>query len=103
MGKMHHNPRLYGKVTADLVMRVARITYYGCKRSTSEDKSCMLGPFLVGASMASENLRSLLWNRSALNIHVDMLKDPPRKRDDSFEMFHTHGDKWCSWQEVWLN
>lgn len=53
--------------------------------------------------MASENLRSLLWNRGTLGIHGNNLRDPPRKGDYRRRMFHTHGRQWCAWQEVWLD
>ena len=48
----------------------------------------MQAPFLVGLSMASENIWPALEKRRELDITEAMLKDPPKKGDQSFEMFY---------------
>ena len=53
----------------------------------------MQGAFLVGFSMASEDIWSILAKRRELDITEAMLKDPPKRGDESFEMFRTHGQR----------
>jgi len=63
----------------------------------------MTGPFIVGASMASENILALLQKRKEYNINAAMLQNAPIKGDSQYTMTRTHGANWVAWQEVWLN
>jgi len=58
----------------------------------------MLGPFLVGASMASESIWLMLYYRRHIDLHESMITDAPKKT------YSVHyGQKWCEWQKVWLD
>ena len=62
----------------------------------------MQGPFIVGASFASEDIAIRLRNRDGFNIMDVMSKNPPAKGDTLYKMYQTHGEDWVAWQDVWL-
>merc|ERR1712107_290810 len=101
-----NNPDLSGTITRELVARVWQISYHGCKPywgPSGKNEQFMTGPFIVGASMASENIQALLVGRKSYNISPTMLKDAPVKGDFRYPMTRTHGENWVAWQDVWLN
>ena len=61
-----------------------------------------LGPFVVGASMASENIRELLRYKQMCGLLDDYICDAPGKGDPQFSMTTSHGDEWIPWQELWM-
>jgi hypothetical protein len=104
-----HNQRLHGKVSKEMILQCDIISYEGCRQAwecTPCEKAngeFMQGPFIVGFSFASQDMPGLLANLKALGISSAMLRDPPAVGDPRYTMFKTHGDKWCAWQEVWLD
>lgn len=84
---------LSGYIPTSLVLQCEKITYHNCK---------ILGPFIVGASMADEDSWRILSQRAMFNVTEDMLKDPPRIGDPRYPMTSTHGPTWEAWQDVWL-
>jgi hypothetical protein len=106
--KLNSNPDLSGIITKAAILQCDQASYHDCKarwQCTDEEKAkglWMAGPFIVGATFASEDIRHFLWNRRKLAISDSMLTDPPEKGDESHAMFKTHGTAWCAWQEVWL-
>lgn len=101
------NRELHGNVSLGLVLQCLSIKFDDCKRRdrTAEKKkdTWMCGPFISGVSMASEDLKYLLFSRNAFDINEAMLNEAPAKGDESMEMYALHGSKWVAWQEVWLN
>ena len=83
-----------------------QIGYAQCRPHAYKDKGGewqkneerMQGPFIV--SFASEDIDNLLFNRQQLRIDETMLKDPPAKGDDAFEMYKSHGASWCAWKSL---
>jgi histone H3/H4/predicted DNA-binding WGR domain protein len=57
----------------------------------------MQGPFVVGASFASEDLPYLLWARQKFGINDGMLMNAPHA------IARSGGAMWCAWQDVWLD
>ena len=60
------------------------------------------GPFIVGVTMASENIRELLRYKQMCGLLDDYICDAPGKGDPHFSMTISHGDKWIPWQELWV-
>jgi len=100
---MRDNRLLCGRITAELVVSLDEISYTGCKAKAPGDDDCMIGPFMVGMSMASENIPNVCFDRARLQVSFEMLHDPPKKGDERYTMFKTHGPKWCAWQDLWLD
>jgi len=90
------NPNLAGLVSKELILQSWDPV------SQTKNTEFMQGPFIVGASFASEDIGKLLYMRQKLGISADMLKDVPKKGDPAMKMTQTHGDNWVAWQEVWL-
>jgi len=90
------NRELAGVVTAELVLQCNQLDYTGCKSRWNKDTDtrndeCVQGPFIVGASCASEDIVALLYNRGRFTIIDAMLKNPPSKGDKRYQMCTTHG------------
>jgi hypothetical protein len=105
--RVQGNPNLAGTISAKVILQCESIRYRDCKPRydaflKKKNDVWMTGPFIVGASMASENIWHLLLHRANYNISAEMIKDPPVKGDESFDMFKTHGEDWVAWQELWL-
>jgi len=103
---LHDNPDLAGTISVELILKLKMVSYNGCKPywgPQGRNDEFMTGPFIVGASMASENIQGLLVLRKELNITHSMLKNAPEKGDAQYPMFTTHGPHWVAWQDVWLN
>lgn len=102
---IERNEDLAGNITSELVLQCSSLSYSGCKARWAKGKKndeWMSGPFIVGASFASEDITALLWNRDKFGITDDMLKNPPSKGDKRYPMYATHGGDWVAWQDVWL-
>jgi len=81
------------------------IDYVGCKPrkgANGLNLKYMSGPFIVGASMASENIQGLLIARTFHRITDDMITDIPAPGDNNCPMTETHGERWVPWQYTWL-
>ena len=105
--RVEDNPNLAGVISKQLILQCDNIIHSGCKppwdaHGGKKNTDWMQGPFIVGASFASEDLGLLLYQRKELGIVADMLRDVPKKGDPNMKMTETHGDKWVAWQEVWL-
>jgi len=103
---VERNPRLSGNISKSFLLQCDEITYSDCQRrwdpvSGTKNDDWMAGPFIRGASFASENIDYLLYSKARLDIEDCMLEDPPKKGDARFNMLKTHGADWCAWQEVW--
>ena len=102
----HHQslkPHPTGQISKALVLQCDSVLYSGCKPKFSNyakgevNAEYMTGPYVVGASFASENILYLLWLRMELGITASMLTDVPPVE------IGPNGEKICPWQKVWLD
>ena len=104
---INRNPELTGVIPKAIILQCDRIMYHGCqprwdRKLGKENKHYMAGPFVCGASFASEDIAILLSARADLGIVDDMVQDPPGKGDPRYSMYESHGPEWVAWQETWL-
>ena len=108
MHNTHHHsslkcPHPTGQISKALVLQCDSVLYNDCKPKFSNyaegkvNAEYMKGPYVVGASFASENIHYLLYLRKELGITVSMLTDVPPVETGP------NGEKICPWQRVWLD
>merc|ERR1719424_1035017 len=103
----HHQslkcPHHSGQISKALVLQCESVAYGGCTPKFSNyakghvNAEYMKGPYVVGASFASENIKFLLWMRKQLGITDSMLTDVPPVETGP------NGEKICPWQKKWLD
>jgi hypothetical protein len=89
------NPRLGGQIPRALVAECERLEFSNCKQVGNEEGPAMWAPFIMGMSIAPEDVQRVLCTCGHL-FSPSQLVDPPAPK------YHDGWQGWVDWQEQWL-